>query len=113
MCTRGSQNGVSKLASFVIFAGAVEGTKIVAPVAGIPIELLKQLYGIYDRHRRQLPGRWIKTKLLNRETMQITIEIPDDIAQHLSQEIDSLPRRALEALVIDAYCTERTTSAED
>lgn len=40
----------------VIFAGGVEATKILVPVAGIPIEVLKRLYEIYDRNRKQLPG---------------------------------------------------------
>jgi hypothetical protein len=40
----------------IIFAGGVEATKILVPVAGIPIEVLKRLYEIYDRNRKQLPG---------------------------------------------------------
>ncbi|MBW4417941.1 MAG: hypothetical protein KME13_01785 [Myxacorys californica WJT36-NPBG1] len=40
----------------VLFAGGIEATKILVPVAGIPIEVLKRLYEIYDRNRRQLPG---------------------------------------------------------
>jgi hypothetical protein len=40
----------------ILFAGGVEATKILAPVAGIPIEVLKRLYEIYDRNRKQLPG---------------------------------------------------------
>lgn len=40
----------------VIFSGGVEATKILVPVAGIPIEILKRLYEIYDRNRKQLPG---------------------------------------------------------
>jgi hypothetical protein len=40
----------------VIFAGGIEATKILVPVAGIPIEVLKRLYEIYDRNRKQLPG---------------------------------------------------------
>jgi hypothetical protein len=44
--------------------------------------------------------------------MQITIEIPDDIAQRLAQQVDNLPRRALESVVIEAYRAELITSAE-
>jgi hypothetical protein len=40
----------------VLFAGGVETTKVLVPIAGIPIEILKRLYEIYDRHRKQLPG---------------------------------------------------------
>ena len=39
----------------VFFAGSVEATKFLVPVAGIPIEVLKQLYTVYDRNRKQLP----------------------------------------------------------
>lgn len=44
--------------------------------------------------------------------MQITIEIPDDIAHRLSQKVDNLPRHILESLVIEAYRTELITQAE-
>jgi hypothetical protein len=40
----------------VIFAGGVEATKVLVPMAGIPIEVLKRLYEIYDRNKKQLPG---------------------------------------------------------
>ena len=33
----------------VLFSGGVEATKILVPVAGIPLEILKRLYEIYDR----------------------------------------------------------------
>ncbi|PSB20503.1 hypothetical protein C7B61_01940 [filamentous cyanobacterium CCP1] len=39
----------------VMFAGGIEAVKIVAPVLGIPIEVCKRLYEIYDRNRKQLP----------------------------------------------------------
>ncbi|OAB59321.1 hypothetical protein AY600_19285 [Phormidium willei BDU 130791] len=39
----------------IIFAGAVEAAKISVPIAGIPIEVLKRLYEIYNRNRQQLP----------------------------------------------------------
>jgi len=44
--------------------------------------------------------------------MQITIELPDDIAQRLAQTVDSLPQRALESLVVEAYRDELLTHAE-
>jgi hypothetical protein len=40
----------------LIFVGGVEGIKIVCPPAGIPIEVGRKLYDIYDRNRKQLPG---------------------------------------------------------
>jgi hypothetical protein len=39
----------------VVFAGGVEAVKIVAPALGIPIEIGKRLYEIWDRNRQQLP----------------------------------------------------------
>ena len=44
--------------------------------------------------------------------MQITIDLPDEIAQHLAQSISDLPRRTLEALVAQAYRDELLTHAE-
>jgi hypothetical protein len=40
----------------VIFAGGIEAAKVLVPMAGIPIEVLKRLYEIYDRNKKQLPG---------------------------------------------------------
>lgn len=40
----------------VIFAGGIEAAKVLVPMAGIPIEVLKQLYEICDRNKKQLPG---------------------------------------------------------
>jgi hypothetical protein len=40
----------------ILFAGGVETTKVLVPVAGIPIEILKRLYEVYDRNSKQLPG---------------------------------------------------------
>jgi hypothetical protein len=40
----------------LVFAGGVEAIKIVAPALGIPIEMARRLYEIYDRNRNQLPG---------------------------------------------------------
>ncbi len=39
----------------VVFAGGVEAVKLVAPALGIPIEIGKRLYEIFDRNRQQLP----------------------------------------------------------
>ena len=40
----------------LVFAGGVEGIKIVAPALGIPIAMAQRLYEIYDCNRNQLPG---------------------------------------------------------
>jgi hypothetical protein len=40
----------------VVFVGGVEAIKIAAPALGIPIEIAKRLYEIYDRNRKQIPG---------------------------------------------------------
>jgi energy-coupling factor transporter ATP-binding protein EcfA2 len=40
----------------VLFAGGVEGIKIWQPFAGIPIEVGKRLYDIYQKNQQQLPG---------------------------------------------------------
>ena len=40
----------------VLFAGGVEAAKILVPVSGIPVEVLKHLYEIYQRHPKQLPS---------------------------------------------------------
>jgi predicted HTH domain antitoxin len=42
--------------------------------------------------------------------MQITIDLPDELVQHFNR--DRLPRDILEALVVQAYQTEKITSAE-
>ncbi|NJL39863.1 MAG: UPF0175 family protein [Richelia sp. RM2_1_2] len=42
--------------------------------------------------------------------MQITIDLPDELVQHFNP--DQLGREILEALVVQAYQTERITSAE-
>ena len=44
--------------------------------------------------------------------MQITIDIPDDIAQQLDQTQESLPRRILELVVADAYRCGKISTAE-
>jgi Uncharacterised protein family (UPF0175) len=44
--------------------------------------------------------------------MQIAIELPDDIAQRLTQTVHNLPQRALESLVVEAYRDELLTHAE-
>ena len=42
--------------------------------------------------------------------MQINIDLPDELVQHYNQ--DHLTREILEALVVQAYQTEKITSAE-
>jgi predicted HTH domain antitoxin len=42
--------------------------------------------------------------------MQITIDLPDELVQHYNRE--RLTREILEALVVQAYQTEKITSAE-
>ncbi len=44
--------------------------------------------------------------------MRITIDIPDDIAAQLLQNITDLSRRTLESLIAQAYRDEILTSAE-
>lgn len=41
--------------------------------------------------------------------MQVTIDIPDEFAESLQRDGYDLPRKALEALVIDAYRNEVIT----
>ncbi len=42
--------------------------------------------------------------------MQITIDLPDELVQHFNR--DHLSREILEAFVVQAYQTEKITSAE-
>jgi hypothetical protein len=46
--------------------------------------------------------------------MEIEIELPEDVVRHLEAEWGAgrLPRRALEALIVEAYCSGALTSAE-
>jgi len=44
--------------------------------------------------------------------MQITLDLPEDIAQHLSGQWRDLPRAALESLVADAYRAELLTAEQ-
>jgi len=44
--------------------------------------------------------------------MQITIEIPDDIAHQLANTPDQLSRRALESLVVEAYRHQQISTAQ-
>ena len=39
----------------LLFAGGFEAFKVAKPEVGIPLEVLKRLYEIYDRNRKQLP----------------------------------------------------------
>ena len=44
--------------------------------------------------------------------MNVTVQIPDDIAAQLSAGSDDLPRRALEALALDEYRAGHLTKAQ-
>ena len=44
--------------------------------------------------------------------MQITVEIPDEIAQRLNQTSGSLSRRLLEVIIADAYHCGKVNTAE-
>lgn len=45
-------------------------------------------------------------------TMQITLELPEDIAQGLESKWKDLPRAALESLAIEAYRSRALTAAQ-
>lgn len=44
--------------------------------------------------------------------MQITIEIPDDIAHRLEQQVGDLPKQVLESVVAEAYRSQLISAAE-
>jgi hypothetical protein len=44
--------------------------------------------------------------------MQITIEIPDDIAHRLEQQVGNLAQRVLESAVAEAYRSQLISAAE-
>ena len=44
--------------------------------------------------------------------MQITIELPDDIAKQLTEQENDLPRQLLEALAIEGYRDERLSHGQ-
>lgn len=44
--------------------------------------------------------------------MQITVEIPDEIAQRLDQTESNLSRRLLEVITADAYSSGKISTAE-
>ena len=44
--------------------------------------------------------------------MQITLELPEDIAQGLGSRWKDLPRAALESLALEAYRTQTLTAAQ-
>ncbi len=44
--------------------------------------------------------------------MQITLDLPEEYAQRLTQQLPDLPHRILEMVVIEAYKTHHLTSAE-
>jgi hypothetical protein len=45
-------------------------------------------------------------------TMQITLELPEDIAQGLGSRWKDLPRAALESLALEAYRSQALTAAQ-
>ena len=44
--------------------------------------------------------------------MKVTIELPDDVSAALKGRWDDVPRRALEAIAVDAYRTGALTEAQ-
>lgn len=44
--------------------------------------------------------------------MNISIEVPDDVVDHLQVRWDNIPRRALEALALEAYRSGVITEAQ-
>jgi hypothetical protein len=56
---------------------------------------------------RNLIHRSRRVKVVN-----IAIELPDDVARHLEARGGNLPRRALEALALEAYRSGEITEAE-
>jgi predicted HTH domain antitoxin len=44
--------------------------------------------------------------------MQITIEIPDDLAHQLETTLGNLPRHALESFIVEAYRQKSLSAAE-
>jgi HEAT repeat protein/Cdc6-like AAA superfamily ATPase len=40
----------------IVFAGGIEAVKAVNPWAGIPIEMVRKLYEVYEKNRQKLPG---------------------------------------------------------
>ena len=60
-----------------------------------------------ERHRTQGLTQWSKDL-----TMQITLELPEDIAQGLGSRWKDLPRAALESLALEAYRSQALTAAQ-
>ncbi|MDQ2688017.1 MAG: UPF0175 family protein [Armatimonadota bacterium] len=44
--------------------------------------------------------------------MQVTLELPDDIAQQLQSPSRDIPRRVLEAIALNGYRSEELTHAQ-
>lgn len=44
--------------------------------------------------------------------MNLAIELPEDIAQQLTQQWDDLPRRIVEAIALEAYRSDALTTAQ-
>ena len=60
-----------------------------------------------ERHRTQGLTQWSKDL-----TMQITLELPEDIAKELECKWMDLPRAALESLALEAYRSQALTTAQ-
>lgn len=54
----------------------------------------------------------VNSKFEGAELMTVSIEIPDELERRLRAGWADLPRRALEALAIEAYRTETLTASE-
>jgi hypothetical protein len=60
---------------------------------------------------------WLKAlrlEIMNKRdvAMQITLELPEDIAQRLGSRWKDLPRAALESLALEAYRSQALTAAQ-
>src|SRR5258708_31708841 len=66
----------------------------------------------YSRSHSNSPSRSLKRVNLEGEPMNVTVEIPDDLARRLSAAGGDLSRRALEALATEEYKHDRITKPE-
>src|SRR5450631_4458415 len=55
---------------------------------------------------------WLEIMDLRTSPMQITLELPEDIAQGLGSRWNDLPRAALESLALEAYRSQALTAAQ-
>jgi hypothetical protein len=54
----------------------------------------------------------LRLEIMNKRTMQITLELPEDIAQGMESKWKDLPRAALESLALEAYRSRAITAAQ-